>query len=281
MADINPIRYRGYYFDSDSGLYYLKSRYYDPQLARFINADGLVSQSSALGYNLFAYCGNNPVKAADTSGNLPFLAITAAIGAAVGAVVGGIVAAKNGGNVWAGIGIGAASGALIGTGVGAATGIALAGSITASTGAVMTGGSALVGTVTAGGFGAGATYIANNLQQATSKLAPAAQATATKMQQVVAKGKAGEAASGFVKNTKHISSLTGTASYRIPDGLTDTVLSEVKNYSGTLSYTNQLRDFVLYSQSEGLAMHLHTNARLSGPLQQVVDSGLIQIFPLK
>ncbi|MCH5315802.1 MAG: hypothetical protein J1E81_07800 [Eubacterium sp.] len=74
---------------------------------------------------------------------------------------------------------------------------------------------------------------------------------------------------------------TITASYRIPDGLTDTVLSEVKNYSGTLSYTNQLKDFVLYSQSEGLKMHLYTIAHLTGPLQQAVDSGLIEVFPLE
>ena len=43
MAAINPIRYRGYYFDSDSGLYYLKSRYYDPNLQRFINSDDIAS----------------------------------------------------------------------------------------------------------------------------------------------------------------------------------------------------------------------------------------------
>lgn len=65
------------------------------------------------------------------------------------------------------------------------------------------------------------------------------------------------------------------------DGLTDTVLAEVKNYSGTLSYTNQLKDFVLYSQNKGLEMHLYTNAHLTGPLQQVVDSGLIKVFPLQ
>lgn len=58
------------------------------------------------------------------------------------------------------------------------------------------------------------------------------------------------------------------------------ILSEVKNYSGTLSYTNQLKDFVMWSQAEGYQMHLYTNAKLTGPLQQVVDSGLIQLFPL-
>ena len=278
----NPFRYRGYYYDIETGFYYLQSRYYNPEWGRFLNADALVDQSSVLGYNLFAYCRNNPVNMTDTTGNLPFFAITAAIGAVVGAVVGGVVAAKNGGNVWAGIGIGAAAGALIGTGAGMAAGAALAGSITATTGAVMAGGSTLVATVGTGGLGAGATYIANNLSQAANNLAPAAQTAASKMQEVVTKGKAGEALSGLAKNTSHIPSLTGTASYRIPDGLDAgmRILSEVKNYSGTLSYTNQLKDFVMWSQANGYQMHLYTNATVTGPLQQVVDSGIIQLFPL-
>ena len=282
MAEINPIRYKGYYYDVETGLYYVSSRYYDPEIGRWINADALVDQSSVLGYNLFAYCRNNPVNMTDTTGNLPFFAITAAIGAVVGAVVGGVVAAKNGGNVWAGVGIGAAAGALIGTGAGMAAGAALAGSITATTGAVMAGGSTLVATVGTGGLGAGATYIANNLSQAANNLAPAAQTAASKMQEVATKGKAGEALSGLAKNTSHIPSLTGTASYRIPDGLDAgmRILSEVKNYSGTLSYTNQLKDFVMWSQANGYQMHLYTNATLTGPLQQVVDSGIIQLFPL-
>ena len=250
-------------------------------MGRWINADSLLNQESILGNNIFAYCLNNPINLTDETGNLPFFAITAAIGAVVGAVVGGVVAAMNGGNVWAGIGIGAAAGALIGTGAGMAAGVALAGSITATTGAVTAGGSVLVNTVATGGLSAGVTYVANNLSRAVNNVPPAVQTGASKMQQVVAKGKAGEMISGLVKNTEHIPSLTGTASYRIPDGLTDTILAEVKNYFGILSYTNQLKDFVLYSQSNGLEMHLYTNAHLTGPLQQAVDSGLIQIFPLK
>ena len=269
--------------DSETGLYYLQSRYYDPQTCRFVNGDGVVSGigDSVQGYNIFAYCFNNPVSLSDSSGNWPFFAVTAIVGAVVGAVVGGVTAAKTGGNVWAGIGVGAAAGALIGSGVGMAAGAALAGSITATTGAVMAGGSLLVSTVATGGFSAGATYIANNLSQAVNNITPAVQTGTTKMQQVAAKGRAGEMASGLVKNTRHIPSLTGTAAYRIPDGLTDTILAEVKNYSGTLSYTNQLKDFVLYSQKNGLEMHLYTNARLTGPLQKAVDDGLIQLFPLK
>ena len=172
IGNLNPFRYRGYYLDSETGLYYLQSRYYDPQTCRFVNGDGVVSGigDSVQGYNIFAYCFNNPVSLSDSSGNWPFFAVTAIVGAVVGAVVGGVTAAKTGGNVWAGIGVGAAAGALIGSGVGMAAGAALAGSITATTGAVMAGGSLLVSTVATGGFSAGATYIANNFQQAGTQI---------------------------------------------------------------------------------------------------------------
>ena len=69
IAAINPIRYRGYYYDSETGLYYLSSRYYDPQVGRFINADGYVSTGQDItGYNMFTYCGNNPVSRIDMTG---------------------------------------------------------------------------------------------------------------------------------------------------------------------------------------------------------------------
>ena len=65
----NPFRYRGYYYDTETGLYYLNSRYYDPQVGRFLNADGLVSTGQGLlGNNMFAYCLNNPVVFSDSSG---------------------------------------------------------------------------------------------------------------------------------------------------------------------------------------------------------------------
>lgn len=64
---INPIRYRGYYYDSETGLYYLNARYYDPEVGRFINVD----ETLAGGYNLFEYCYNNPIKNCDLYGNIP------------------------------------------------------------------------------------------------------------------------------------------------------------------------------------------------------------------
>ena len=85
----NPFRYRGYYYDSDIGLYYLNSRYYDANTGRFINADGYISTGQGiLGYNMYAYCGNNPVSNIDPSGES---LITALLILAGGALVGGIV----------------------------------------------------------------------------------------------------------------------------------------------------------------------------------------------
>ncbi len=65
----NPYRYRGYRYDSETGLYYLNSRYYSPEWGRFINADGIVGQrGELLGHNLFAYCKNNPVNKYNSNG---------------------------------------------------------------------------------------------------------------------------------------------------------------------------------------------------------------------
>ena len=68
-ALLNPIRYRGYVYDSETGLYYVSSRYYDPEIGRWINADGFASTGQDItGNNMFAYCGNNPVDRVDPSG---------------------------------------------------------------------------------------------------------------------------------------------------------------------------------------------------------------------
>ena len=66
----NPFRYRGYYYDTETGFYYLNSRYYDPEVGRFINADGYVQtpNGDATSTNMFAYCKNNAVNAIDSTG---------------------------------------------------------------------------------------------------------------------------------------------------------------------------------------------------------------------
>jgi RHS repeat-associated protein len=73
VAEVNPFRYRGYMYDTETNLYYLQSRYYNPEWCRFINADGRLTTSlGVLGMNMFAYCKNNPINKADYTGNKPF-----------------------------------------------------------------------------------------------------------------------------------------------------------------------------------------------------------------
>ncbi|WP_243122881.1 RHS repeat-associated core domain-containing protein [Haloimpatiens lingqiaonensis] len=69
VGEKNPYRYRGYRYDSETGLYYLQSRYYNPEWGRFINADGIFGViGELLSKNMFAYCSNNPITRKDPSG---------------------------------------------------------------------------------------------------------------------------------------------------------------------------------------------------------------------
>lgn len=71
IGNINPIRYRSYYWDSEFSLYYLQSRYYDPALGRFISADSVdyLDPEDVAGLNLYSYCNNNPVNRYDSTGH--------------------------------------------------------------------------------------------------------------------------------------------------------------------------------------------------------------------
>ena len=82
----NPFRYRGYYYDTESGFYYLQSRYYDPEVGRFLNADAYLNSGHMLGTNAYVYCYNNPVMYADYTGCIPewLYAVAAAAAAADG-----------------------------------------------------------------------------------------------------------------------------------------------------------------------------------------------------
>lgn len=72
VGKYNPLRYRGYVYDRETSLYYLQSRYYDPEVGRFINADAFASTGQGvLGNNMLAYCNNSPIGFADPSGDLP------------------------------------------------------------------------------------------------------------------------------------------------------------------------------------------------------------------
>jgi RHS repeat-associated protein len=95
LGEANPFRYRSYYWDDETGLYYLQSRYYDPEVGRFVNADEpetmvLQGDSNILATNLFAYCFNNPIMNIDNSG----MVVTPAN--VIGAVIGGIIGAVGG-----------------------------------------------------------------------------------------------------------------------------------------------------------------------------------------
>ena len=145
LAQKNPIRYRGYYYDRETKLYYLNARYYNPEWRRFISPDSTdyIDPDVPNGLNLYAYCGNDPVNYADPSGNeaLPnwlkwviggvafagAVALTALTGGALapmfiqmsasivlGGLIEGTVSAIRGENFWEGFANGAANGALTG-----------------------------------------------------------------------------------------------------------------------------------------------------------------------
>ena len=139
MAEINPFRYRGYYYDVETDLYYLQSRYYDPETGRFLNSDAYsyLSPETLNGLNLYAYCGNNPVMRVDPNGKewwefwrwdwakigmitVSVLEIIGGIvlivatqgaalgtgigliGTGIGSIISGVVNENNGGSFWAG-----------------------------------------------------------------------------------------------------------------------------------------------------------------------------------
>ena len=116
----NPLRYRSYIYDEETGLYYLQSRYYNPEIGRFINADDvdvLGANGDFASLNLFAYCGNNPVSRADSNGYFWHLVV----GGVIGGIIGAICSAASGGDavdVLIGAAAGAAGGVLAASGAG-------------------------------------------------------------------------------------------------------------------------------------------------------------------
>ena len=145
MASANPLRYRGYYYDTETGFYYLQSRYYDPATRRFINADvyNSTDSSDAVSCNMFAYCGNNPTSRSDETGNFWNFIVGAVVGAVVNAVSTAVDAVKEGGldalsdgKTWAKIGVSAATGAINGAVAASGLGMFAQAGISAATSAV-------------------------------------------------------------------------------------------------------------------------------------------------
>ena len=144
----NPLRYRGYYYDTETGLYYISCRYYNPEIGRFISPDTtnvLEVQDDLYDKNLYAYCDNNPVMRVDSSGAVWHLAVGAAVGVATQFV--------------ADVGIGLATGNSFGEVIASLSPVdyisaAIGGSIAAS-------GIGFAGAVVANAALGGTTYLAN------------------------------------------------------------------------------------------------------------------------
>ena len=138
LAELNPLRYRGYVYDQETGFYYLNSRYYDPAVGRFINPDAAIGQVGNIkGNNMFTYALNNPVMYSDLTGNWPKLstvlagvaavAVTVAVAAAVVATCGAAIpAVAAGGSLALGLSAGSAASAIATTALAVAGATAIA-----------------------------------------------------------------------------------------------------------------------------------------------------------
>lgn len=144
IGNVNPFRYKGYYYDTSIGLYYLNSRYYDAEIGRFINSDDIAELDfeSINGLNLYNYCGNNPITRVDETGRgfwdwvkgigsalmiaagvvLCFIPGAQLAGAALivtgaGGLIGGGISVATGGSFGAGWNVGTMVGGIIGLGM--------------------------------------------------------------------------------------------------------------------------------------------------------------------
>ena len=287
----NPFRYRGYYHDSETSLYYLNSRYYDPAVGRFVNADRQLNPGEGIsGYNLFAYCGDNPINFADPSGQAWYhwlIGGAVVVGLAIAVVVtsGGIVPALYAvGSVALGVAAPTvaatvAAGAFLG---GAAVfGYMVLDAATTSSSLKEFADKGNWGTVAAvgiaaagGGFGGYGMYQSQNAPQAGG---------GSGSRNPNAVGKAGE---DYANITGPKTSIKGPISdrSRIPEALDlkAGTLTECKNVA-RLSYTSQLRDYVQYSRENGLQMILWIGetAILTQPMQDaIIENGIqINLFP--
>ena len=231
-AYYNPFRYRGYYYDADLGLYYLNSRYYDSNTCRFISPDGYVSTGQGLtGYNMFAYCGNNPIMRTDPSGQFwidddidmdDFL-----------------LEGAGAGGVWGGYGLGSSYHCYLIKNKTEINDARVCGYYTTSSASSISNASSAIVT--------GAVTVTDNMT--TKSIAEVAtKGTPNHI------GKIGEALAGINPKAKVSIQINGRT--RVPDALTDSTLVEVKNVR-YISNTQQLRDFADYANATGRTLELY------------------------
>ena len=233
----NPFRYRGYIYDEETGFYYLQSRYYNPEVGRFISSDVLLSTGQGvIGHNAYAYCLNNPVNREDSNGNwsMPnWLKVTIGAVALVGAVA--LTVATGGGAAAVAVGVAKVVGSVaVSTAVSAGVGYLENGKQGAIDGACN---GFMFGSLSACG---GAALKYSNVHAATT-------GSPNSM------GKAGERMAGIDPSAKRAIRINGRV--RIPDELTQTTLKEVKNVK-YVSNTLQLRDFADYAKITGRTLEL-------------------------
>lgn len=247
IALINPFRWKSYYYDEESNLYYLNSRYYSPILKRFISIDPLiVNEDTNLSYNLYLYTCNNPIEQTDNNGNFSFwdaLDVVSFCDSAYQMIKKPSI--KNGISL-------------------ALDTISLL-PILPSVGVVSKGSKALSKTTK------------------TSKVVDKSSDTLTASDRAldsIRKGQTAEAAvskkTKIPKNTKTIYE-PYMAKKRIPDFINTEVLLEVKNVKYQ-SYTRQLRDYKQYADQKGLKMTLYVRdpEKVS---KKIYEAG-IQICPI-
>ena len=222
IGAINPFRYRGYYYDTETKLYYLNSRYYDPEIGRFINADDvqyLGENGDFVNYNLFAYCENNPTNRFDENGNwsLPNWAkVTIGVVAIVALAV---VTAASG--LPAGVIAGAALTGAISGGVGGAITGAISGGLENGLPGVIDGAcdGFLSGVIIGGAFGALTSGL--SIATGTVKVIGSAQKTGTVFHRAASNIEAGKMSLNFFKYSKitlnRSLNTAGLSGRRMPD----------------------------------------------------------------
>ena len=242
IATINPFRYRSYYYDVEIAMYYLQSRYYDANVGRFICGD-----STEYIYNDGHSIGTNIFAYCENDSVNNFdLSGTISLLACI----------------------------IIGTIVGSALGAVLSKMFYGKVNGWWVLGGAIIGGVL--GYVGGAFFGASGIKAGTL-------ASKIRMARVRRIGKIGEKLSRLPKNKKHIESLSKTAKYRIPDYLDETnkIIGDVKNVK-KLSYTSQLRDFMLYAEKHHYDYFLMVkkSTQLSSTLKDLVDAGKIILWYL-